>query len=305
MQFHDSLRSRGVRYYRWSYHLEDGAPPEWTPINTPISHRHLTRIGGHYYLASEQLGPRTVNTRTNLVEIPDPDLDWIHLDRNDRAFAIWNTNVPQVVDGRYTLRLEMFDNSGAPVAPSASTFQYFLPTAAATGGLWPVNTSPKVEADGSILLHLYIDNTDTLADIESVGLSGTTTQECQFIEYADRDNDEIEVTFVADHHPGTPRDFIASYSLAVGRGISGTTVASASQVFVPPGTLVPPFYDPPGRIVKRFPVKDLLRLVAGKGPFNRCSFAMNLHTMPRTRDGFSRIRAYESHATSAFALVKK
>jgi hypothetical protein len=46
-------------------------------------------------------------------------------------------------------------------------------------------------------------------------------------------------------------------------------------------------------------VKDLL------DTFDQCAFAAELHTWPRTRDGISRIRAYEAHDTSAFALMKK
>ncbi|MCU7918887.1 MAG: hypothetical protein KZQ95_11085 [Candidatus Thiodiazotropha sp. (ex Epidulcina cf. delphinae)] len=49
----------------------------------------------------------------------------------------------------------------------------------------------------------------------------------------------------------------------------------------------------------------LLRQIGSKGPYTRCAFAVELHTNPRTRNGFSRIRQYESHDTSAFALMKK
>lgn len=312
MQFHDDLISRGVEYYRWSYAPAGTDPLSFTSIGTPITHRYLTSIGSDFYIVPEQLGPNTLGGEAHLFKVPDPAKDWIALTRHDRAFAIWRTAtwdadqgeyVPQIADGRYVLKLEMFDAGGNPVAPSAATYKYFLPTSPPTGGLWPVDDDPQVQADGSVHFNVYVDNTDTVADVQSVGLGGVPTQECQFIQYTDRLGDEIEVTFIADHHPGPPRDFIRRYSMSVRRGISGTTVGSASQNFAPPGTLVGPDYDPPGTIVKRFGVDDLLRQVGTKGPFSQCTFSVQLHTYPRTRDGFSRIRAYESHDVSAFALV--
>ncbi len=56
-------------------------------------------------------------------------------------------------------------------------------------------------------------------------------------------------------------------------------------------------------------IKNLLRAVTyqgvTRGPFTRCAFAVNLHTNPRTRDGYSRIRRYEAHDVGAFAVVPK
>jgi len=303
MQFHDSLIAKGVHYYRWSF--APSGTTNWTHINTPISHRHLTQIGSDFFIVPEDLGPFVVGGKPSLFKVPDPTKDWIALNRNDRAFAIWHTAlwdsdlnryVAQVADGRYTLRLEMFDAAGNNLDPSApgTQWNFFLPTSDVVGGVWPVDDNPHVQPDGSVHFNLWVDNTDTIADIQSVGLGGSPTGECQFIEYDDATTDEIAITYVAYHKHPPARDFLASYSLSVKRGISGTTVASYSS---------PIPADTPNTLL--FDVDHLLRKIGAKGPYSRCAFAVELHTWPRTRNGYSRIRQYEDHDTSAFALMKK
>jgi hypothetical protein len=130
----------------------------------------------------------------SLFEVPDPAKVWIALNRNDRAFAVWHTArwdedldryVSQIADGRYTLRLEMFAAAGSNLNPTdvGAGWSFFLPTAAAVGRVWPVDDGPQVQADASVHFNLWVDNADTLADVQCVGLSGTATGECQFIEY--------------------------------------------------------------------------------------------------------------------------
>jgi hypothetical protein len=303
MQFHDGLVGKGVRYYRWSY--APAGTAGWVNINAPITHRYLTQVGSDFYIVPEDLGPFVIGGKPNLFKVPDPGKDWIALNQNDRAFAIWHTAlwdaglnryVAQVADGRYTLRLEMFDAAGNNLDPTAAGAQwnYFLPTSDVVGGVWPVDDNPHVQADGSVHFNLWVDNTDTVADIKSVGLGGASTGECQFIEYNDATTDEIAITYVAYHKHPPSRDFLASYHLSVKRGISGVTVASYSSA-------VP--VDTPNTLL--FNVGDLLRQVGSKGPYTRCAFAVELHTWPRTRNGYTRIRQYEDHDTSAFALMKK
>lgn len=302
MQFHDSLRSIGVMYYRWSVAPEGSA--DWTYLKEPISHRYLTQIGTQFFIVPESLGPFNVGGKPSLFTVPDPAKDWVALNRNDRAFAVWNTAlwdasqnryVPQVADGRYVLRLEMFDAAGNNLDPTTSGagWMFFLPTSAAVGGVWPVDNHPHVQSDGSVLFNLWVDNTDTTADIQSVGLSGVPTGDCQFIEYENPLTDMVEVTYVAYHKLPPERDFLASYSLSGKRGVTGSVVDSLSS---------PTPAQTPTTLSNT--VNYLLREVNGKGPYTRCAFAAELHTYPRTRDGYSRIRQYEAHDTSAFALME-
>jgi hypothetical protein len=303
MQFHDDLISNGVTHYRWSVRAEGGT--SWSYLNTPVTHRFLTQIGSDFYIVPEELGPFVIDGEPSLFKVPDPAKDWIALNRNDRAFAYWHTAiwdntqrryVPQVADGRYQLRLEMFDVSGNrldPTAPGAG-WNFFLPISDMVGGVWPVDDEPNVQSDGSVLFNLWVDNTDTTADIQSVGLTGSPTGDCQFIEYDDASTDQVRVTYVAYHKQPPERDFLASYGITIKRGISGTTVESHSSTI--------PAHSPANLDAT---VDHLLRQVGSKGPYNRCAFAVELHTNPRTRNGFSPIREYEDHDTSAFALMKR
>lgn len=303
MKFHEDLQTRGVHYYRWSY--APAGTINWTYINTPIAHRYMTKIGLDYFIVPEDLGPFVVGTTTGLFKIPDPAKDWIGLTRRDRAFALWNTAtwdsdlrryVNKIADGLYTLQLEMFDAAGNLLDPTATGagWTFFLPTADAVGGIWPVDNAPHIQAGGGVLFNIRVNNSDTIADIQSVGLGSSSTGECQFIEYTDPTTDNVTIRYRAYHRQPPARDFLLSYSISVKRGISGTTVASYSSATPThvPATLTRT-------------VADLLRQIGAKGPYTRCSFAVELHTYPRTRNGFSRIRDYEDHDTSAFALMAK
>jgi hypothetical protein len=289
MQFHEDIYFNNIRYYRWSYRLHGNT--DWNPINTPISHRYITEPSpGDYVITSENMGPVNIGTGTDLFKVPDPDLSWLD-NRNDLAFAIWHTAiwdndldvyVPQVADGKYDLRLEMFDNLGNKVTPAAG-FKFILPTAP----LGTLDDGLFIEADGSLVMHLHIDNKDTIASINEIGLNGVPVGDCQFIEYEHIDTDQVTIKYVA-YHPTTTHNFLDHYNLNIKRGISGTTMVSISETI-----------PAPVEITKSYFVKDLL------GVFSRCAFSVNLHTWPRTRNGHGRIRAYEAHDNSAFAIVER
>jgi hypothetical protein len=271
----------GIVYYRWSYRRH--GTTDWTPIRTPISHRYIKQVGSDWFIVSDDLGPKDpVGGEADLFAVPDPQKAWLH-NRDDLAFAIWYTE--SLTDGKYDLRLEMFDTAGSKLKPPSAGFKFVLPTAA----IGIVNDSLYVESDGSLILHVHLDNRKTVADIQSVGLGGLPTLECQFIEYQNL-SDTVNIKYVAYH----PNDFLDSYSLSVKRGISGTTVASKSSTT--------PAVSP---TTESYTCQYLLRQIGTHGPFEQCAFAVELHTYPRTRDGHSRIRDYEDDDTSAFALTKK
>jgi len=282
MQFHDGLRGLGVKYYRWSCKKE--AASEWAQIEKPVVHRYLTIVGSKPFLKSKLLGPYSVGSEANLFEIPDSALDWVIINRYDRRFAGWDTqNLP---DGKYELRLEMFDSGGIKITrPATNGFKYFLPLSGPIGSVWPVDDNPHIEPDGSVILHAHIDNQDTVARINSISLGGGMfTGECQFLEYTESATDQVVINYFAYHQ----NDFLSKYDLHVKRGKSGASVASYSSPTPAP---------PPSGITQSFKVQDIL------GSFPQCAFAVELHTYPRTRNGYTRIREYEAHGTAAFALT--
>lgn len=304
MQFHDGLRNPAgpnVKYYRWSYQ-KDG-DTGWTNIDTPIVHRYLDQTDPlHPKIKTYKLGPNPnpnpASSEDNLFEVP-PDLDWyVEHDRWDRPFAKWDTtklaggNVEAAAD-KYTLKIEMFDAAGNKVTPTGAGFKFFVVEGSLVDDEWPVDDAPHVQPDGSILFNVHVDNNDTVAAIESVGFTGTTPLECQFLEYTDLTQD-IEVKYQAYH----PNGFLSHYNLKINRGMSGTLQSPADWLSVtdPAG---PPITTPVAEGLTGVTVGDLL------DTYNRCAFAVRLHTYPRTRNGYYRIREYEATDVGAFALVEK
>lgn len=276
-QLHEELRSHGVHYYRWSY--RKAGTLAWSPINTPISHRYMTKNSeGHWTIAAEKLGPETHGAQADLFQVRDPHKDWIS---TDVVYAQWDTTA--LADAKYQVMLEMFDALGAKITdPASKGFVFVLPTNA-TGdvddALYIVN--------GSLILNLHLDNQPTVADIISVALGGNPAQECQFLEYTDKSSDQVTVTYVAYH----PNGFMDHFDLNVYRGISGTLKGTVPA----PDNTVPAA----AATLKSFSVATLL------DSYPQCAFSVGLHTWPRTRNGYDRIRAYERSDVSAFALTLK
>lgn len=303
MQFHDGLRNPSgpnVKYYRWSYRKVGAAG--WTHIDTPIVHRYLDQTDPlHPKIKTYKLGPNpnpdATSDEDNLFEVPPPDLDWyVEHDRTDRPFAKWDTTLleegnVEAPAGKYILKLEMFDAAGNKVTPAGAGFKYFLAEGSLVDDEWPVDDAPHVQADGSILFAVYVDNTDTVAEIESVGFPGTTPQECQFLEYTAL-TQQVEVTYRAYH----PNGFLAEYDLTIRRGLAGSRQSPNDWLNVT---------DPAGPPAVTTTAEGLSGVTVGEllDTYGRCSFAVNLHTWPRTRNGYYRIREYEDHDVAAFAIV--
>jgi hypothetical protein len=173
----------------------------------------------------------------------------------------------------------MFNKAGDKVTPASAGFKYFLLTGAGAGA---VDDNLHVEPDGSLILHLHVDNQYTVADIQKVGINGVAAGECSFLKYTNKATDKVEVTYVAYH----PNGFLASYEIKVLRGVSGSYQGGNNYTVE---ASVP--------TTASFNVQDLL------DAYKECGFAVELHTWPRTRDGYTRIRAYEAHDTAAFVLM--
>lgn len=302
MQFHDGLSNPAgpnVMYYRWSYQKEGDTG--WINIDTPIVHRYLDQTDPlHPKIKTYKLGPNPnpnpTSDEDNLFEVP-PDLDWyVEHDRSDRPFAKWDTvelagGDVDAAAGKYKLKLEMFDADGKKVTPAGAGFKFFLAEGSLVDDEWSVDDALHVEGDGSLLFNVHIDNNDTIAAIESVGFSGMTPLECQFLEYTDLSQD-IEVKYQAYH----PNGFLSHYNLTINRGMSGSRQSPNDwlNVIDPAG---PPVTTPAGEGLSGVTVGDLL------DTYSRCAFAVRLHTYPRTRNGYDHIREYEASDVGAFALV--
>ncbi len=297
MMLHDDLRSLGVYYYRWSYRKE-GSLGAWTVIDTPIVHRYMYQTGTSWNITVQDLGPKVVSGEPNLFRVPNPNKIWLS-NRDDLAYAIWYTSIrnpetgvyePQVPDGRYQLKLEMFNSSGNIVKPVDVGFRYIL----ATGPTGPVDDNLHVESDGSLLMNIHVNNKDTVTNIKSISINGNPVADCQFLVY-NNPNDIVDIEYEAYH----PSDFLAYYNMNTRRGVSSTLVDNLTEVT--PALASPPAILPTKRSNT---VSHLLREVNGNGPHSQCSFTARVHSYPRTRNGHGRIRAFESSDSSSFTIIK-
>ncbi|SNZ10382.1 hypothetical protein SAMN06265182_1851 [Persephonella hydrogeniphila] len=282
MQFHKELKNHGVRYYRWSYRKEGDT--DWKPIDTKVTHRYLEMIGTELFINTKNLGPLTVNGTPDLFEIPDPSLDWVIIHRGDRRFAYWQTDT--IPDGIYQLKLEMFDINGNKITdPASKNFRFILPTGSEINGVIPVYTNLNI-SNGDLILNIHINNKKTVADIKDIRFNNTPLGNCQFIEYGTK-SEQLTVVYTAKHPDYLSLDFLRSYHLIIRKGINGSEVKTVSANFSVENENL------------NISIGELL------GSEDKCSFSIHLHTFPKTRNGYTTIRAYEDHDVSSFAVTGK
>lgn len=298
MMLHDGLRTsmsatNGVRYYRWSYRLHGDS--QWIPIDTPIVHRYLhEQAPGDYTVLQETLGPVSVGGKHQLFAIPDPEKAWLN-NRDDLAFAIWNTAVwnatyyrydPVVPNGKYDLKLEAFDKDANLLNPATAGFKFML----MTGATGPVDDALFVESDGSLIMHLHVENRPMRGSLKAIRLNSVVTGDCQFLEYTNKYSDNVHIDYEA-YHPATTHDFLMGYHIRIRRGTSGAIKAdhNGTSAVRPPGAT---FSNSVGVL-----------LSASPADYEKCAFSATLHVTSRIRDGHGYIRAYEADDIAAFAIV--
>jgi len=303
MQFDPRLKSDGVAaFYRWSYKFDGES--DFSPIGAPVSHRYMTLTYAplQIHLHTVNLGPHTVGTEQNLFEVPDPypGDGWVNInDPYDRPFAYFDstgnhyspfsyTDVLPRRSGMCTLLLEMFDAKGELV-PCANNgvggpFEFVLPDLSGpptqyTSVLGPNNITPE----GQLRFRVLIDNQDTSASIESVGVGGHNADSCGMLEY-ENGGEDVSIPFQATH----PNSYL-TWSLGVSLGFYGGVAFESGNASSPP--------EPENPLVRK--ASELLH-----GCTNG-AFAVNLYTAATATDGYARQSQYDRSRSVAFALLHK
>jgi hypothetical protein len=301
MQFDPRLKSDGIAsYYRWSYRFDGDS--EFSAINASVNHRYMTLTFSPLtiHLHTVNLGPHTVGSEQNLFDVPDPypGDGWVNInDPYDRPFAYFDstdnhyspfsyTDVLPRRSGMCTLLLEMFDAKGKLV-PCANNgvggpFDFVLP---ALGGPPTEYTSvlgaSNITPQGQLTFRVLIDNHDTLASIDSVGVAGRMADKCGMLHYEGEEED-VAIAFHATH----PNDYL-TWSLGVALGFYGTVASEGGSSSAPPAP------------------EDPLVRTAGE-LLHGCTngaFAVNLYAAATATDGYSRQSQYDRSASVAFALL--
>ncbi|MEM7352568.1 MAG: hypothetical protein AAF657_17340 [Acidobacteriota bacterium] len=106
-QFGDALSNPagGQKYYRLSWRRQGSAA--WTPINSGLTDTRVHKATN--FSESHNLGPQTVGGQSALYEIRDFNN---YLWYNPDLIGTWQTLLAETDTGRFTLRLEVFDDAG-------------------------------------------------------------------------------------------------------------------------------------------------------------------------------------------------
>jgi hypothetical protein len=288
VQFDPNLGAHNIRYYRWSYRFDGDA--DFTQINASVTHRwqEITMSGGviNIHLHPYTFGPQMHGGNTNLFEVPDPTKEWIDIvDPSDRPFAYFDSTGGQTPgrSGMVTLKLEMFDNTGAHVSSNnvnpAGMFTYILPDLGGPPDSYTNAPAFNIDANGDLVFRVLVDNNPTTAQLPiGITVSGNIADACGILHYGST-SDIVSIPYIASH----PNNYL-DWSLSVTRGAS---------VAVPPGasghTSANSHYDQTAGALL--------------GGCSQAAFAVNLYCAARAESGYGRQSQYDRSATSAFALL--
>ena len=208
---------------------------------------------------------------------------------DDNQFhAILDTT--QRPDGKYLVRIEVFDGGGNQIRPTGSTGTGTQK--AFTFGRWRVQAGPPDNVPFSALTHaLWWDNRPASAVIEGIQLSGSSgTPTCQFLDGAA--GDHVSILYRAYHphvHGSTDPSFLAGYSMSIVKGIGGGTPYSMGE-FAERGKPPAPAY-----------VDSNTTLGGLLGADKKCAFAVTLNANVKTTNGSGTLLYLNRSYVAAFA----
>lgn len=330
-----TLRSKGIRYYRWSYRRltkGDGTPlttlGPWTPMTRTVVRHYAKTTGSDVTHVPYVLGPQPVGTESNLFEIKPPDvptggLEWTVMDeREDLASAHFETNklgtgadaCSKAFDSaaKYELKLELFkDGTGALVDWDAAGIDIDLEMTdvPAPFGTGTVTTDPALDYNRikNPALHtvafrmvLRVDNNCCQAGIDPLSGVGLKPTPCGFYEITPTAG--VTLGFTAGH----PNDF-ATFSFSVKQGVT-TYVKHASISKGRVGDSPISTNDPPtpshsytltgsGQYSESFTANELL------GTCTRAAFSEALHVKTMAQDGYGKMWHLDRFNHAGFALT--
>ena len=305
------LQEAGVKYYRLSWCR--GAPEErnrkWVPLTTPVFRSYAVGTPGDpentegfatYALtpAPDQL-PEALSAEAGIFQFPEPGYDYLVTSQESRAYGIWNTETiaesgedAAHVAGLYTVRLELFDESGETVTEGT-------PIGVLTED--PLQPNGYASMPGESTFTLYVDNRPPTARLRALPHFDAGTE---------------------DAHSGVwllEPDARPAFEALLGQGGVGVShwtyqlqrgMRSAAPLFRAGGP--PPVGEYPGWIplqdlAPEWPtVFDMLEGVpGGEAASSRLGvFRATLEVFAATRDGYATIDGRTARDTVVFAVVE-
>ena len=324
------IDNKGIPYYRWSYRRlsgPDGTAGTVDPASVPLNvwsamtrdvYRHY-KVGSGY--PSDFMGPMPTSgpgaaPAPNLFRIrpllPPTGNEWIVLNENiDLATAYFDTaglagapvgGPPWPDDlsaGRYELKLELFDATGALVNWTAAGVDLRITDQDAPFGTGTVTTSPapaynRILVGGNTMgfrMVVRVDNNRCAAEILPVGGTVTPDPVCGFHNY-NLPSDVAALSFVARH----PNNF-ATYEFVTTRG-AGPVVAGASTS----GTAGEAGTNGFGEIADFTYSKNVI-ISTLLGPCSNAAYSERLDVAAKATNGYGTLTGYNAADNAAFALA--
>lgn len=278
------MQSVGARYYRFSLaraNVSGNPLGGWQILDGGVTWRRFKPGTFPPEVEAVALGPDVVGGEAGLNRIPyvSPTSRWL---AGQYHYAIDTTTL---TNGRWLLRLELFDSSGDRIKPSgaagagtAAGFHYLY---------WDTPTTTDTVPFASLVHVLHIDNLPTYADIVDLRRNGVAnTAECQFM------TGRASTTFSAGFRAFQANGFLHSYRLRYKRGLNGSwtplEIGNANQ---------------PASLLSGSPAvsaSETFGTMLGSEP--KCTFALELKTEAKHTNGSSRIQGYDREDTASFAL---
>lgn len=282
------MKAIGARYYRvmWAPADSNGNPSggedAWQPAAVPAWKTWRITSDGDVVKGTRSLGPEDpdkVNGRHDLHLIPyetGSPLEGAEEWQDGQYHAGVDTDSRP--EGRYLLRLEVFDGDGNRLDPGGAGFTYRR---------WETETDTTPVTHAALTHLIWTDNRSVKGEIHDITGPGAVAGDCKFFEGSS--SEKVAIEFEAFHpQPGTP-SFMLSYTLNVRRGISGSdtyTETSSTE------------RGESGPFDRERTIGALLEHE------DKCSFAVTLHVRAKIHNGFSRLRSLDAHDIAAFAVEK-
>nr|QNO56450.1 hypothetical protein OHJJKADD_00023 [Methanosarcinales archaeon ANME-1 ERB7] len=285
------IPTKEIMYYRWLY--KDESETEWHEFTETVGVHYEKKELGVLTFPVYTLGPKGVNGM-NLYEFkphspPESGTSWPATDGFGDIYSGF-LNSEAISDGKYEIKLEIYDKKGNQVIPADSTFKFIVPTGVDADGTILTSNATSGEIDnGGFVFSLHIDNRKCSAVIDAPSI-GTTSMadECGFLRYTPAD-ETVHIAFHATH----PDNF-AIFTFSIIRGtktiISANGEVSAYSVGDFSG-------DGNGNFENESSRSKLLEECA------EAAFSENLYVYAKATTGWGyRINGYDAHAVRAFAL---
>lgn len=318
--------TKNVPYYRWSYRrlsAPDGGGGPVDPSSVPLnSWAPMVRdVYRHYKLGtsfpSELMGPMPSGPAPapNLFRIrpqaPPAGPEWVVLDEHvDLATAYFDTHalagataasptVPDLAAGRYELKLELFDATGALVDWTAKGIDLRITDQNAPFGTGVVTTSPAPDYNRVLSgthtigfrMVVRVDNNRCFAEIAPVGGTVTPDPICGFHNYTSP-SDTATLSFEARH----PNHF-ATYAYSVTRG-PGPAVPAAGTSGVSGEAGTSGYLE-----TSDFTYAKDVVISALLGACANAAFAERLDVSAMATNGYGTLTGYNAADNAAFALA--